>query len=78
MRVHLNAFHDNKRQPKQAGVMVDNFSILLSHILIALAFWLLTMRDDLDQEPPPLPDEEPEGFLKRKKPAAKNGTMPGA
>ncbi len=48
--------------------MVDNFSILLSHILIALAFWYLSQREDLDHEPPPMPDEEPEGFMKRKKP----------
>ncbi len=48
--------------------MVDNLSILLSHVLIALAFWYLSSREDLDHEPPPLPDEEPEGFMKRKKP----------
>lgn len=42
--------------------MIDNFSILLSHVLIALAFWYLTQRDDLDNEAPPAPDAEPEGF----------------
>ncbi len=42
--------------------MIDNFSILLSHALIALMFWLLTQRDDLDNEAPPAPDAEPEGF----------------
>ena len=42
--------------------MIDNFSILLSHVLIALAFWFLSLRDDLDQEDPPAPDAEPEGF----------------
>jgi hypothetical protein len=51
--------------------MIDNFSILLSHILLALAFWLLTMRDDLDREDPPAPDAEPEGFGKTiRRPAA--------
>jgi hypothetical protein len=42
--------------------MIDNFSILLSHILIALAFWFFSQRDDLDREDPPAPDAEPEGF----------------
>ncbi len=46
--------------------MVDNFSILLSHILLALAFWFLTMRDDLDREDPPMPDPEPETFAKKR------------
>jgi hypothetical protein len=30
--------------------MIDNFSIALTHGLIALALWRLLMRDDLDQE----------------------------
>jgi len=30
--------------------MVDNFSIALTHGLIALALWRLLTRDDLDQE----------------------------
>jgi hypothetical protein len=55
--------------------MIDNLSILLSHVLIALAFWLLTMRDDLDNETPPEPDAEPEGFgasiRRRKSPSSK-------
>lgn len=42
--------------------MIDNFSILLSHALILLMFWRLLKRDDLDQEPPPVPDETPAGF----------------
>lgn len=42
--------------------MIDNFSILLSHGLLAIAFWYLLQRDDLDQEAPPTPDKEPEGF----------------
>jgi hypothetical protein len=58
--------------------MVDNFSILLSHILIALAFWRLSSREDLDHEPPPAPDEEPEGFIKRKKPMMAKGAAPHA
>jgi hypothetical protein len=58
--------------------MVDNFSILLSHILIALAFWRLSSREDLDHELPPAPDEEPEGFIKRKKPMMAKGAAPHA
>lgn len=27
-----------------------------------LSFWILINRDDLDQEKPPVPDAEPEGF----------------
>jgi hypothetical protein len=42
--------------------MIDNLSILLSHVLIGLAFWFLAYRDDVDQEEPPAPDAEPEGF----------------
>lgn len=42
--------------------MIDNFSILLSHVLIALAFWFLTLREDVNTEDPPAPDAEPEGF----------------
>jgi hypothetical protein len=42
--------------------MIDNFSILLSHGLILLAFWLLSQREDLDKEPPPERDKEPQGF----------------
>ena len=42
--------------------MIDNFSILLSHVLIAVAFWFLSRRDDLDREDAPAPDAEPEGF----------------
>jgi len=42
--------------------MIDNFSILLSHGLLAIAFWFLLQRDDLDKEAPPIPDKEPEGF----------------
>ncbi len=57
--------------------MVDNFSILLSHILIALAFWLLSAREDLDNETPPLPDAEPEGFLKRRATKPASNTGPG-
>ena len=42
--------------------MIDNLSILLNHGLIALAFWFLSLRVDLDHEEPPAPDAEPEGF----------------
>jgi hypothetical protein len=58
--------------------MIDNLSILLSHILIALAFWLLSSREDLDREPPPAPDEEPEGFIKRKNSKMSQAAAPNA
>lgn len=52
--------------------MIDNLSILLSHVLIAISFYFLLSRDDLDHEDPPIPDKEPEGFSKRLSPSAKN------
>ena len=58
--------------------MIDNFSILLSHGLIALAFWYLLQRDDLDAEDPPIPDAEPEGFGNaRLKPGQKKSSAQG-
>ncbi|MES2783562.1 MAG: hypothetical protein V4657_12270 [Pseudomonadota bacterium] len=42
--------------------MIDNFSILLSHALLAIALWRLMNRVDLDVEDPPVPDERPPGF----------------
>lgn len=33
--------------------MVDNFSIALTHALIAIALWRLLYRDDLDREVSP-------------------------
>jgi hypothetical protein len=42
--------------------VIDNFSILLSHTLLAFAFWQLMNRPELDREEPPTPDLEPEGF----------------
>ncbi len=38
--------------------MIDNFSILLSHGLLALAFWWLLSRDDLDREDAPVHEED--------------------
>jgi len=61
-----------------APAMIDNFSILLSHGLLALAFWYLLQRDDLDAEKPPTPDAEPEGFgHTRLKPGQKKPAAPG-
>jgi hypothetical protein len=61
------------KEPGLYREMIDNLSILLSHVLIAIAFWYLTKRDDLDLESPPAPDAEPEGFASqlrnRKRPA---------
>lgn len=45
--------------------MIDNFSILLSHALILIAFIFMLKRDDLDVEEPPIPDTEPDGFSTR-------------
>ena len=33
--------------------MIDNFSIILTHALMALALWRLLYRDDLDHEVSP-------------------------
>ena len=33
--------------------MIDNFSLLVSHGLLALLFWRLLTRPDLDKEAPP-------------------------
>lgn len=33
--------------------MVDNFSIVLTHVLMAIALWRLLHRDDLDREVSP-------------------------
>ncbi len=45
--------------------MIDNFSILLSHVLIAIMFYLLLERDDLDFEEPHKPDPDNEKFSAR-------------
>jgi hypothetical protein len=45
--------------------VIDNFSILLSHALLAFALWHLMNRPDLDVEEPPVPDTEPEGFARQ-------------
>lgn len=33
--------------------MIDNFSIALTHVLMAIALWRLLYRDDLDHEVSP-------------------------
>ncbi|PXW69516.1 hypothetical protein C7451_11635 [Blastomonas natatoria] len=43
--------------------MVDNFSIAISHLLIALAAWRLVWRADLDKEAPPEKDKLGSGFF---------------
>jgi hypothetical protein len=59
--------------------MIDNFSILLSHALLAFALWHLMNRPDLDMEDPPVPDAEPEGFgLKRPSANRKKRVPPDA
>jgi hypothetical protein len=56
--------------------MIDNFSILLSHALLAFALWRLMNRADLDLEEPPVPDTEPLGFGRQRRP--KGGNSKGA
>jgi hypothetical protein len=59
--------------------VIDNFSILLSHALLAFAFWHLMNRPDLDLEEPPVPDSEPEGFgPQRRAKASKSKAVPDA
>lgn len=45
--------------------MVDNFSIAISHLLIALAAWRLVWRADLDKEAPPEKDKVSSGFFRQ-------------
>jgi hypothetical protein len=47
--------------------MVDNFSIAISHLLIALAAWRLVWRADLDKEAPPEKDKVASGFFQQKR-----------
>jgi hypothetical protein len=56
--------------------VIDNFSILLSHALLAVAIWILMNRADLDAEDPPAPDQEPTGFGRRTKRAQSNKARP--
>lgn len=44
--------------------MIDNFSLALSHGLILLAAFRLLFMRELDKEPPPNGEAEPEGWLK--------------
>lgn len=39
--------------------MIDNFVLLMIHVLLGLAGWRLILRDDLDQDPVIAPDEVP-------------------
>ena len=33
--------------------MIDNFSLIVTHAVLALALWRLVQRDDFDRDPPP-------------------------
>jgi len=46
--------------------MVDKFTILLPHLLMAMALWRLFQRGDLDRDP--LADPPPPQFLRRPRP----------
>jgi hypothetical protein len=47
---------------KGATRLVDWIALLVSHGLIALAFWRLMGRDDLDDEAAPAQRHRPPGF----------------
>lgn len=32
--------------------MIDNFALVITHAVLALALWRLVQRDDLDRDPP--------------------------
>lgn len=32
--------------------MIDNFALVVTHAVLALALWRLVRRDDLDRDPP--------------------------
>ena len=46
--------------------MIDNFALVVTHAVLALALWRLVQRDELDVDPPaadqasPAPQPEPE------------------
>lgn len=37
--------------------MIDDFALAVAHLLLALAFWRLALRDELDCDPPREGDE---------------------
>ena len=37
--------------------MIDNFALGITHLLLALAFWRLALRVDLDRDPPAAADD---------------------
>ena len=55
------------RTPAWARRMIDIFTVVLPHVLMAIAVWHLLHRDDLDQDPS-MPGFR--GILKRRKPGA--------
>jgi hypothetical protein len=57
--------------------VIDNFSILLSHALLAWAFWVLVNRPELDDETRPAPDTEPQGFAAQKPSASRRSSKNG-
>lgn len=58
----FSAMSGHRRDGRGRVQMIDNLSILLSHGLLLLTFWLLSRREDLDVEAPPERDPEPQGF----------------
>lgn len=51
--------------------MVDNLSIALTHVLMAIALWRLLQREDLDRE------VSPRMLWQQRKDAAAKGDAPG-
>jgi hypothetical protein len=49
--------------------MVDNFVLVLTHGLLALAAWRLVLRIDLDSDPDLAPAAEDDARPKREKPS---------
>lgn len=55
--------------------MIDNFSLLISHGLLALLCWRLLTRPDLDKEVPPSPSTGLDG-TDESRPSAAGGPTP--
>jgi hypothetical protein len=57
--------------------MIDIFTVVLPHVLMAIAVWRLLHRDDLDQEPT-LPGFRRGPLQRKAKPPLRGDGTPGA
>jgi hypothetical protein len=57
--------------------MIDIFTVVLPHVLMAIAIWRLLHRDDLDQEPT-LPGYRREPLRRKTKTPLRGDAPPGA